>query len=512
MQIFTFFVIMGENMGVKKSKRILKTNMSLNYLFLCTIIAILLSFLVGLLYGLGTVNSTIFFLLVLIDIGFLLAIGYFFRYLIISDPTIELAATTLSSSNHYLADETNDFYGLPTHNAFFLKLRSILSTNIDHACLAVIHIDAIELLERMVGHQNLNSILEQVSYTLQNITCIPCVCGYKSTDEFWIFLYDKDREQILRCLDLTLNKLETLIKEVSDMQNTNCVKCGYSWYPEQATSTISLTNNAEFALYEAILLKIKNRHEFSLDAYNKQTEEYKRNVLFDQILERGEITYHFQPIIKASDSSIYGYEALMRTTGPEPMSPLEILDIAQKQNRLYEIEKSTFYNVFRIISQNSNYLQDKKIFINSIPNYPLTPDDFDTLHSAYTNYMNQLVIEITETSNQTQESMNILHQYIHLMGASLALDDYGAGYSNEANLIKNNPHYIKIDHDLISGINEDFRKQHLVSNIIKFTKQYNILSLAEGVETYDELTTVIDLGIDLIQGFYTGRPAAEFAT
>ncbi len=495
-------------MGALNSKRVLKNNSLLSYLLISMIFLIILSFLVGLLYGMESMKSAIFTFLVIIELGCLVSTAYFFYLLSHHTSALELAASTLPNNLH--AYEINHVHSLLSHDAFFLKLRSILSSNINHACLAVIHIDTIEFLERMVGHQSMDSVLKQISYTLQCITTVPCVCGYKSTDEFWIFLYNRDREQILRCLDVTLGKLEVLIKEVSDIQNSNYIRCGYSWYPEQAISTVSLTNNAEFALYEAILLKIKTHHEFSLDAYNKQTEEYKRNALFDRILENREITYHFQPIIKTSDGSIYGYEALMRTTGSEQMSPLEMLAIAQKQNRLYEIEKITFYNVFNIIAQNSTYLKDKKIFINSIPNNPLKNKDFETLYSAYANYMNQLVIEITETSNQTQESRDILHQYIHFMGAGLALDDYGAGYSNEANLIKNNPHYIKIDHLLISGIHEDVRKQHLVSSIITFTKQYHILSLAEGVESYDELTTVIDLGVDLVQGFYTGKPSSEF--
>ena len=70
------------------------------------------------------------------------------------------------------------------------------------------------------------------------------------------------------------------------------------------------------------------------------------------------------------------------------------------------------------------------------------------------------------------------------------------------------PRYVKIDHMLISGIQSDAQKRHFVSSIIEYAGKNNILVLAEGVETMEELRTVISLGVDLIQGFYTARPSA----
>lgn len=495
-------------MSINKNKFFLRFIQNFYLLILLMILTIISSFLLGLLLGMAIINPITFIFLILFDLVSFLTLCYFVFQIKSINSSSELAATKQTGRGCFCFN-SQDYSGILYRDKFYDEMNNVLEKDTLLACLAVLHI-GIEFIERMMDHRKMDLMFDKITHSLQMSKNLPCLIGYKSPSEFWIFLYDSDQTTILECLDSCLGNLESIIKEASDTTNSSYIKCGYTWYPEHATNVSTLINNADFALYEAIIFKKKVRHEFSIDSYKKQETEYKRNALFDNILEKGQLTYHFQPIVKARDGSIYGYEALMRTKEPGAMTPLEILDIAQRQNRLYEIERATFFNVFDIISQNKWSVKDKKIFINSIPNYHLKSSDFDTLFNAYTNFLNQAVIEITECTNQTDESMDALHRYIHLMEAELALDDYGTGYSNDASLIKNNPHYIKIDRGLIAGINEDIKKQHLVSNIIEFAKQYNVLSLAEGVETYEELSTVICLGIDLIQGFYTARPSAEF--
>jgi hypothetical protein len=98
------------------------------------------------------------------------------------------------------------------------------------------------------------------------------------------------------------------------------------------------------------------------------------------------------------------------------------------------------------------------------------------------------------------------------MGFYLAIDDYGTGYSNISNLLTLMPNYIKIDRSLISNIHEDKRKKHFAQNIIDYAHDNDFKVLAEGVEQTEELKTVIRMGVDLIQGFYTGRPEPKPAT
>ena len=97
----------------------------------------------------------------------------------------------------------------------------------------------------------------------------------------------------------------------------------------------------------------------------------------------------------------------------------------------------------------------------------------------------------------------------HMGEGKVAVDDYGAGHSNIVNLLRYTPHIIKIDRFLITNIQNDPNKQMFVKSTIEFARLNNIKVLAEGVETYEEMKTVIEYGIDMIQGFYTAKPAPE---
>ena len=91
----------------------------------------------------------------------------------------------------------------------------------------------------------------------------------------------------------------------------------------------------------------------------------------------------------------------------------------------------------------------------------------------------------------------------------IAIDDYGTGYSNIVNLMRYSPQIIKIDRFLVADIHTDQNKQMFVKSTIDFARLNDIKVLAEGVETSDELRMVITLGVDYVQGYYTGRPVAE---
>ena len=89
-----------------------------------------------------------------------------------------------------------------------------------------------------------------------------------------------------------------------------------------------------------------------------------------------------------------------------------------------------------------------------------------------------------------------------------ALDDYGSGYSNEGSLLELAPRFIKVDISIIRGIDSDPDKRQILRNVVRYAQPRSMQIIAEGVETAAEMRTVIDLGADLLQGYFLARPAA----
>ena len=232
----------------------------------------------------------------------------------------------------------------------------------------------------------------------------------------------------------------------------------------------------------------------------------------EQILDENLLTYHFQPIVNVEDGEIYGYEALMRSSTERRVSPLSIIKYSGMMGRLADVEKATFLNVLGMIDESPEIFGDKKVFINSIPGVKLDRSIYDEMDALFKRVHKNVVVEMTEEAEVIDDELDSLKEYFRKKGIEMAVDDYGTGYSNIANLLRYMPEYVKIDRSLLSEIQDRPQKQYFVREIINFCHDNDIKALAEGVETSEELRMVIHLGADLIQGYYTSKPAPEVIT
>ena len=268
--------------------------------------------------------------------------------------------------------------------------------------------------------------------------------------------------------------------------------------------------------YESLIsvaLSRKNGQKMNIQKLNAdgltdaQIEEAK---VVNEILDKNKINYHFQPIVNVRNGEIYAYEALMRVDTNPIIRPLVVIKYAGLFNRLCDIEHATFHNVLDYINKNSKSIRkDAKIFINSIPGQRLKNQDMKIIAEKAKFFAGRLVVEFTEQSEINEQELNDMKQEYMKAGFETAVDDYGTGYSNVSNLLRYMPNYVKIDRALLANIQDSPQKQHFVRDIIEFSHDNNILALAEGVETAEEVETVIKLGIDLVQGYYIARPSAK---
>jgi len=285
---------------------------------------------------------------------------------------------------------------------------------------------------------------------------------------------------------------------------------------EVLAGTAHVTNIAEAKL-DVLMRKASAKLLENMNDYQKlpvvkasmstSKQQYKR---FSVLLENNLFKYHFQPIVSASTGEIYGYEALMRTDESIGFNPLEVLSIAREYNHLYDIEKATMFNVMSRYDAEREKFAGKKVFINCIPGHFLNEKDNSLFGDKYSEYIDDCVFEITEQATITSQELDAIRR-IGNNGASnsIAVDDYGIGHSNIINIMNYKPEIVKIDRFLMTDIHKDESKQMVVKGVIDFARLNNIKVLAEGIETEEELRKVIEMGVDYIQGYYTGRPAYE---
>ena len=222
----------------------------------------------------------------------------------------------------------------------------------------------------------------------------------------------------------------------------------------------------------------------------------------------------FQPIISLRDGEVLGHEALSRITCTTEIEDIETLFIqAGRYNCLWELEQICRTKAFEAAFRFLIPPYSKKLFINVNPN--VLHDE--TFQKGLTKeYLNQyqispgnIIFEITER-NVIKDIDGFIAAVEHYKSQDykIAIDDAGAGYSG-LNLISDiNPNYIKLDMKLIRSVHTDSLKAALIKGMVDLSKISNICIVAEGIETEEELETLIHLGVHYGQGFLIQRPDA----
>lgn len=228
------------------------------------------------------------------------------------------------------------------------------------------------------------------------------------------------------------------------------------------------------------------------------------------ILEKSSLKTLFQPIISARTGEIYGYEALSRGVKKDGniISPHELFSKAKDMDLLFFLDRLCRETVIKNAAKQNI---TKKVFINFIPTSIYDPQkclkSTDKAIRKYNLDPKNIVFEVVETEYiEDYPHLNSILSYYKEKGYSTALDDIGSGYSDINSLLELKPKYMKIDMSLIKDIDIKHENQAKVKNYIKVAKENNILALGEGVEKKEEADILIEMGIDLLQGYYYGKP------
>lgn len=361
------------------------------------------------------------------------------------------------------------------------------------------------------GYSEGDRVLQRLANVLSISAGDDDICVRVSGDEFFICGL---MEAAVPVDDVPVN----LERNLEAFNSGSAMDFGVHFYTSRVTAPLTSAEILDSLPYEANYQRTmaKDNHNKKrmniadgkvrqpVEGYDEEERKLVAKILNDDLL-----TYHFQPIVSAKTGEIVAYEALMRYEGGVKISPITILNHAAAMGRLDDVERHTMYNLFRFMHEHKKEMSDKQLYINSIPSCTLPEKDFEELCTTYSDIVSKIVIEFTEETEASKEQLEIVLDRRRRYGFGIAIDDYGTGYSNISNLLTFMPNCIKIDRSLIMNIHEDKRRQHFVKNIIDYAMDNHFKVLAEGVEKIEELRMLSGMGIDLIQGYFTARPAPE---
>lgn len=224
----------------------------------------------------------------------------------------------------------------------------------------------------------------------------------------------------------------------------------------------------------------------------------------DALLERPDaLGVAFQPVVRLENRAPIAYEGLARFPASMGLTPAQWFSTARRLGRGLDLESAALRAVLAAADGISG---DYPVSVNLSPNAVLETIIQDSL----VRQNRRLIVEITEHEpfpDDLGERLTALRE----RGIEVAVDDAGAGYASFTQLLRLRPEIIKIDGELIAGIDSNPAKRAIVTALTSLATELDAKLIAEGVETADQLQTLIRLGIEYGQGFHLGRPQLKIA-
>lgn len=226
---------------------------------------------------------------------------------------------------------------------------------------------------------------------------------------------------------------------------------------------------------------------------------------FDRMLESLWIAY--QPIVRAADGSLYGYEALMRSGEPSLPHPGAILDAAERLDRVDELGRAIRTAAAKPVLGTAG---DVALFVN-LHSRDLLDATLLSGETPLAAIASRVVLEITERAalDDVSDARERIAR-LRAQGFRIAVDDLGAGYAGLTSFVTLEPELIKLDMSLIRNIDQHPMKRSLVRSVTLLCKELGLLVVAEGVETRAERDVVVECGCDLVQGYLIAKPGRPF--
>ncbi|MFK5895173.1 MAG: EAL domain-containing protein, partial [Pseudomonadota bacterium] len=407
--------------------------------------------------------------------------------------------------------------GLP--NRLLLRDRmqqAISKTNRNEKLLAVCYLDldGFKPVNDTYGHKAGDKVLVEVAKRLQNTVRADDTVARIGGDEFILLMLDIDSiGELKQVLERVLKAVCKPYSILTDSVSTISASIGLTLYPQDNVESDMLIRHADQAMYIA-KQRGKNRYSF-FDSNEEQrvSAEHAMQHDIEVGLMDGQLCLYYQPKINMHTNSVVGVEALIRWLHPEKglLSPAAFLPSIQHTQHIVDVGNWVLRQALSQMRLWQAQGINLKVSVN-IDAMQLLQDDFvPSLIKLLAEYKDipasSLELEILETS-----ALHDIDQVSHIMqecsklGVQFSLDDFGTGYSSLTYLKRLPAQVLKIDKSFIFNLLENSDDMTIVEAILGLSHAFHRTPLAEGVETEQIGTMLLNLGCKLAQGYAIARP------
>lgn len=395
--------------------------------------------------------------------------------------------------------------GLPNRDRMLLEI-----TNMHCPVLYLVDIDSFKEINDFFGDVAGDAVLRDVAQRLR--AAFASFRVYKLPADEYALLIDSTEEG--KFAAQTADRIRLVVQEHPVIYRGNEILVQVTIGAAYCNRQDSLPRYEQIVRHADMALKLAKRNYRSFQLYTDKLQieqQYEHNLntlrLLKQALLEDRIVPVFQPIVNNTSRRIEKYECLVRIQNPDGslLSPFTFLEIARKTRLYPEITRTMLRKALDAFMET-----DKEFSINlsveDILNRETCRYIINTMQQADT-CCSRLVIEIVESEEiEAYQEVRDFIESVKQMGVKLAIDDFGAGYSNFGYLLELNVDYIKIDASLIRNVDQDTNSWIVVKTIADFARKLGIKTIAEYVHSEAVYRKGMELGVDFSQGYYFGKP------
>ncbi|MCW2707250.1 MAG: diguanylate cyclase [Frankiales bacterium] len=282
-----------------------------------------------------------------------------------------------------------------------------------------------------------------------------------------------------------------------------------------APDAAELLRDADFAMYQAKQSGRQRIEVFDARLHQEAARRMDTEQRLGHALEHSELRLVYQPLVDIETGRLEGVEALLRWQHPELglLPPAEFLEVAEDSGLIVPIGAWVLEEACRQLAEWDSTDQGSVTMSVNVSPRQLGHTDFaDVVHGALARTgadPTHLIVEITEqTFLETTVAVSDDLQMLHKLGIRLSVDDFGTGYSSLVSLKRFPVSHLKVDRDFVDGLGHRADDTAIVAAILRLAQELGLTSVAEGIETEEQLALVRGYGCRLAQGFLVGRPAS----
>jgi diguanylate cyclase (GGDEF)-like protein len=413
----------------------------------------------------------------------------------------------------YLA-EHDGLTGLANRNVMQARLNQAIgqmSATGEQLAVICIDLDHFKEANDLHGHLAGDAILTETARRLQASVAAPSFAARLGGDEFVVVQIGAGA-QPAAAAELAACLLDTLSEPVSyaDQDLPVGASLGVSLYPDDGAAGETLLANADMALYRA---KENGRGVYCFFKREMDENIRERRTLARELrtaIAAEELVLHYQPLARAEDGEICGFEALVRWNHPTRglVAPLDFIPIAEESGLILPLGE---WVLRRACSDAARWDKPLRIAVNLSPVQLHQATLAATVHEILMETglaPRRLELEITESAlfKDYQRALDNLRR-LKALGVRIAMDDFGTGFSSLSTLQSFPFDKIKIDKSFVENIHRHDRATAIVRAVLSLGRSLEIPVTAEGVETAEQLEFLRGEACTEVQGYAIGRPA-----